>query len=406
MEVITASDGPSLRLSLQGRSCDLIFVGAAAELAELATLQPSKLVLLADPAISDASLQLVAESAFAVLERTETPPRGLAALVRSAARASPLVSGPSERALPVDFVASSPLTRAITREVLASAATPFPVLLLGEVGVGRMTLARAVVGTTFTTLARGAASGDLGLTLAGAPRALLIDAVDQLADHDQDQLAAWLAGPVGSRAKVVALGGPRLRDRKASGLRKDLSFAFARHMIDVPSLRERPDDIPVMTALFAKALCDRLGLTPKRFSPNVLRALRAEPWPGNVPELAAAVDAAVMLAESRDRIVRSDFACLRAAEHPTSEGPLRDLAELPAYASLKGDIVAATARVYIDELLVRARGNQSLASRMAGLDPANFRRLHRTVQAHVADPLSTTAMLEQVLVTLNRSRKS
>lgn len=383
-------------------------MGAASDLDALTgDLAPSKFVLLEDEALADATVSLVAESAFAVLARAEKPPRGLAALVRSAARAgsSPGVGGSG--ALPPDFVASSTLTRAVVRDVLTSIATPFPVLLIGEQGVGRHTLARAVLGPSFVSVRSNASLSSLERTLVDAPRAVLAEDIDELGADVQAAFAAWLGGPVGARAKVVAIVGPQLRDKRASGaFRRELAFAFARHTIDVPSLRERPDDIPVMTALFAKQLCDQLGLPSKRFSPNVLRALRAEPWPGNVPELAAAVDAAVMLAEARDRIVRADFACLRAPDTPTSDGPLRELAELPQWPSLKGDVLASVTRAYIDELMVRARGNQSLAARMAGLDPANFRRLERTLPTHLADPTSLRAIFEHVLHAPGRPRKS
>jgi DNA-binding NtrC family response regulator len=139
----------------------------------------------------------------------------------------------------------------------------------------------------------------------------------------------------------------------------------------------------------------------KRLGPDAIVALREYDWPGNVRELEHAIEHAVVLAQ-RDVISAADLpfsrppTALREATAMQAPGSLRgengvesgaaahgrgsapavfaELAELP-YAEAKRRLVASFDETYTGELLRRASGNMSEASRLAGLDRSNFRRL-------------------------------
>ncbi len=78
--------------------------------------------------------------------------------------------------------------------------------------------------------------------------------------------------------------------------REDLFYRLSVLPIRVPSLRERASDIPLLARHFAEAACRRHRLTPVDLSPSALRAARTAEWPGNLRQLAHAIEAAVIRA--------------------------------------------------------------------------------------------------------------
>ncbi len=66
--------------------------------------------------------------------------------------------------------------------------------------------------------------------------------------------------------------------------REDLLYRLRSYLIELPPLRERLEDIGVLTRYHVDQFCDRYGLAPKGFSPEFLDMLKAYAWPGNVRE--------------------------------------------------------------------------------------------------------------------------
>jgi DNA-binding NtrC family response regulator len=388
LEVVTAPDVEGLRTALGGGGCGVLFVEAQQAIAAGAGLAPLRIIPLTgdDPA----EVTSLADRAFAFLPRTEAPPPGLFALARSAAKPPSVASPKGGLALPTDFVASAAASRALLREVELAASTPFPVMLIGPAGVGRRTLARAI--------ARGLGVVELSLapTAGRDATADLVECVDRaqggaLVLHDlhatsgdtQAALHALLTSRAVAATKVLGVAEPSIRAARESGaLRSDLFFLFARHLLDVPRLAERRDDVPVMATVFCLRACRELSLPPKRLHTTLLRALRAEGWAGEIPELLAAVERAVAASGERDLLVRADFPMLvaRLGRAAVSAGAL------PPYADLKRDAVAAFSRVYVERVMALARSNQSQAAKLAGLDRANFRRLVASLPETLESP--------------------
>ena len=80
--------------------------------------------------------------------------------------------------------------------------------------------------------------------------------------------------------------------------REDLFFRLNVIPIKLPPLRERKEDIPLLTQFFLKRICEREGIEEKKFTSQAIKALLNYPWPGNIRELENFVERVVILSEN------------------------------------------------------------------------------------------------------------
>jgi DNA-binding NtrC family response regulator len=80
--------------------------------------------------------------------------------------------------------------------------------------------------------------------------------------------------------------------------REDLLYRINTIMIEVPPLRDRVDDIPILANYFLKVNCDRYGKGSMKFNTHTLEKLSNHLWPGNVRELQHAIEKAVIMSDS------------------------------------------------------------------------------------------------------------
>ncbi len=105
------------------------------------------------------------------------------------------------------------------------------------------------------------------------------------------------------KARIVAATNRRLQQAIAEGLfRNDLYYRLQVIEIDIPALRERPDDIPVLTRRFVETYNEELGLDCKVPSDKVCEVLQTYPWPGNVRELKNMIRRIMILEEPREML--------------------------------------------------------------------------------------------------------
>jgi two-component system response regulator HydG len=88
--------------------------------------------------------------------------------------------------------------------------------------------------------------------------------------------------------------------------REDLLYRINTIMIEVPPLRDRVDDIPILANFFLKVNCDRYGKVNMKFNTHTLEKLSNHEWPGNVRELQHAIEKAVIMSDS-PALKPSDF---------------------------------------------------------------------------------------------------
>jgi two-component system NtrC family response regulator len=217
----------------------------------------------------------------------------------------------------------------------------------------------------------GAVDGHRGVFVSANGGTLFLDEVGELPLALQPALLRVLetgeVRPLGSdraqRVKVRILAATNREldvDVRSGRFREDLFFRLSVLRIRVSPLRERVEDIVPLARHFAEEAS--LGPLPD----HVLEHLKARPWPGNVRELRNSVLA---------------YGALGTVPEATRATAALDLAMKNgidpdrAYAEQKDAIVERFTAMYVPLVLERARGNQTVAAKLAGLDRGYFGRL-------------------------------
>ena len=168
--------------------------------------------------------------------------------------------------------------------------------------------------------------------------------------------------PVHASFRLIAATNRALEAAIAEGrFRQDLYFRLNVFRIELPSLRDRRDDIPALVAHFAALHSRAQGKTPPTVSNEAMKMILAYTWPGNVRELSNVIERACIFCDG-DRLEVS---------HLPAE--LQAASDLPT--ALR-DAVEEFERRHIAWVLRAAGGNRERAARMLEVDPATlYRRL-------------------------------
>jgi DNA-binding NtrC family response regulator len=105
---------------------------------------------------------------------------------------------------------------------------------------------------------------------------------------------------------VTATNADLAREVAEQRFREDLLYRLNTVEIQLPPLRDRPEDVPELAALFLARQATRYAKDVTGFSPEAMRALLDHPWPGNVRELEHVVERAILMCE-HDRIRVEDL---------------------------------------------------------------------------------------------------
>jgi len=178
-----------------------------------------------------------------------------------------------------------------------------PVLLCGEAGTGRRLIARAIAAAgsaePAVLVSCHAIAGGRGLFGTPArpglveqepPMPLVLVGIDELQPDICARLLDALARPGAPRLFAVS---QRPIADLARPLARDARERLAAMTIDVPPLRERPEELPLLIERLLDRIAARLGRIAPTASTELVEALRAHPWPGNVAELEAVLAAEV-----------------------------------------------------------------------------------------------------------------
>jgi formate hydrogenlyase transcriptional activator len=235
-----------------------------------------------------------------------------------------------------DIIGNSLTLRKVMQRVQLVAPTDATILITGETGTGKELIARAIhkrskrssrafvsvncaaipqalIASELFGHEKGAFTGALQRHLGhfeiASGGTILLDEIGELPMETQVALLRVLqerelervggSQSIHIDARVIAATNRDLRAAIADGsFRRDLFYRLNVFPIEVPPLRERPEDIPALVRYFIDHHAATCGKKVSAISPSSMDLLRSYPWPGNVRELQNLVERSVILCES------------------------------------------------------------------------------------------------------------
>jgi two-component system nitrogen regulation response regulator NtrX len=280
-----------------------------------------------------------------------------------------------------EIVGNSPAAVELRKIVEVAAESDAPVLICGERGSGRETVARRIhagslrpsapfVETPCSALddraaeraLYGGASGGPGRIDLAAGGSLFLEDVERLPADLQKRLAATLAERSQRKIGLRVLACVGSADDLDPELRQFLSVL----KVDVPRLRERREDIPLLAERFMLEIAGEYGREPKRLSPDCLAALRAHGWPGNIRELGNLIEG-LLLSAAGETVGVEDL--------PEDLGGAGRLTEdlYREFDSLE-EGRRAFERYYVARIRAEAAGDDVAAAKRLGLTPEELKK--------------------------------
>jgi Nif-specific regulatory protein len=172
--------------------------------------------------------------------------------------------------------------------------------------------------------------------------------------------------PIKVDVRVVAATNRPLEEAVRAGrFRKDLYFRLQVVQMDVPPLRERPEDVVVLAEHFLKRFVRETGRKVKGFTPEALAKMQAYAWPGNVRELRNVVERAVALGQAV--MIDADDIWLS----PLGSGSGESDPGLTTYRPRSLDEVE---KEHIERTLKHTGGNKSQAATILGIERSTLDR--------------------------------
>ncbi|MBX5483810.1 MAG: sigma 54-interacting transcriptional regulator [Myxococcaceae bacterium] len=279
------------------------------------------------------------------------------------------------------------------------APTDSTVLLIGETGTGKGAAAKTVhrlsprsqgpfvvfdcaavsdslIESELFGHERGAFTGAVSQRVGCLERAnggtLFIDEIDDLSLDLQPKLLRAIedrefrrlgasSQPISFNARIVAASKKDLwAEAQAGRFREDLYFRLSVFTVNLPPLRDRKEDIPLLVDAFAgQPLWERLP-------PQMREQFSNHTWPGNVRELRNAIERAKHMADIPE--LNNENLLREFTVAPGPQGEVLPVDFSGPFKSCKDDLIRAFEKEYLTRLLSRCKGNIARAAREAGLD--------------------------------------
>ena len=317
-------------------------------------------------------------------------------------RLTHLQSALSQRYSLSSIVQSSPAMKALVRRISQVAPTSSTVLILGESGVGKELVAKALhfnsprrhrpflaincsaipaslIESELFGHERGAFTGAVerirGKFEMAEGGTIFLDEVGEMDPQTQVKLLRVLEEREFMRVggtrnirfdvRVLAATNASLQQKIRQGrFREDLYFRLQVITLEVPPLRERSDDIPELVRVFLDALCRNNGVPVPEISQEVLFLFRNYAWPGNVRELKNLLESLVVTLPGQ-RIEAADLPAAMRGEHDLETA-------LPRVEA--GMTMREMERELIQKTLANTGGNRTRAARMLEIGVRTLQR--------------------------------
>ncbi len=304
------------------------------------------------------------------------------------------------------MVGESAPMRALRKQISIVAPTDGRVLIYGESGTGKELVARAIhaqsrrAGAVFVEVNSAAIPEELieselfghikgaftGATAAKRGKFELADNatlfLDEIGDMSRSVQAKVLRvleegrfEPVGGHSslsvdvRIIAATNKRLEvELEAGNFRADLFYRLNVIPFELPPLRERIEDVPLLVEHFNAKFSSAYGRKTKRFEPEAIEALQNYSWPGNVRELRNTIERVVIM-HPRTKITVSDLPVFGSDEPPAASF------KFPSFK----EATDAYHREFIQKKLMEADGNVTRAAELMGVDRSHLYRRMRAL---------------------------
>jgi two-component system, NtrC family, nitrogen regulation response regulator NtrX len=325
--------------------------------------------------------------------------------IRNALRQQSLQRANAELSARLDeqymMVGDSVTMRALRKQIAVVAPTEGRVLIYGESGTGKELVARAIhnqsrrasgplIEVNSAAMPEELIESELfghvkgaftGATIAKKGKfeladgtSLFLDEIGDMSPRVQAKVLRVLEEqrfePVGSNTpvtvdvRIIAATNKRLDyEIEQGGFRADLFYRLNVIPFELPPLRERLEDVPLLVDHFNQRFSTAYGKKPKKFEPDAMDALQSYSWPGNVRELKNTIER-VIIVQPRQRITAADLPPVGAEEPPAASF---------RFPSFK-EATDAYHREFIQRKLAEADGNVSRAAELMGVDRSHLYR--------------------------------
>ena len=338
------------------------------------------------------------------------------------------------------MIGSSPPMEAVYRLIERIANTDATVLILGESGTGKELVARALhynsrraampfLAVNCSALPEhlleselfghrkgsftGAAFDKIGLFQHADGGTILLDEIGSMAPSLQSKLLRFLQDKelrrVGDTETIkvdvrvlAATNEPLQQKMLDKTFREDLFYRLSVIPVQLPPLRDRVEDIPLLVNHCLRQIAQRQGVPPPHISDEVMNVLKAYGWPGNVRELQNAIERACALCDDGVIVLRD-----------LPERVLEMVAGVGSLASLPQPLISSSSPPSVDAALVEKAAGAAQWSK--GIPPAQLKEfLHRqevnyieqAIQAAGGDKEKAAQMLGISMATLYRKLAS
>ena len=175
--------------------------------------------------------------------------------------------------------------------------------------------------------------------------------------------------PIDVDVRLIAATNSNLEDDVKQGrFREDLFYRLNVIPIDIPPLRDRKEDIPLLTDFFIRKFCNKVSVEPKPISPEAMELLTSYRWTGNVRELENIIERAVLLNRSTTLEV-SDF--------PDKLTQTKKIAAVHEEDPLNPTLESIE-KAYIHYVMSQTGGKKRKAAKILGIDTSTlYRKIER-----------------------------
>jgi two-component system nitrogen regulation response regulator NtrX len=173
--------------------------------------------------------------------------------------------------------------------------------------------------------------------------------------------------------RVIAATNKDLEQQiEVGAFREDLFYRLNVVPIQIPALRERREDVPMLISHFCERMANGQGVVPKRFSSSAVERLQGLPWPGNVRELRNTVERLLILSTSPE--VGPDDVDLLASGRSGSQSMAGEILGLETFVEFK----ESAERAYIVQKLRENEWNVAETARRIEMPRSNlYKKIER-----------------------------